>query len=73
VGSFVKPVNLDALVYHGLWHTFATWLLTDGAPIQHVQAQLGHATIVQTRIPTRTSSRRENRPRSSDRTEGREC
>ena len=34
--------------YHSTRHTFATWLLSDGADMRWVQAQLGHATIAQT-------------------------
>ncbi len=34
--------------YHATRHTFATWLLSDGADVRFVQAQLGHASIAQT-------------------------
>ena len=34
--------------YHATRHTFATWLLSDGADMRWVSQQLGHATISQT-------------------------
>jgi integrase len=34
--------------YHSTRHTFATWLLSDGADLRWVQQQMGHATIAQT-------------------------
>jgi len=34
--------------YHSTRHTFATWLLTDGADIRWVSHQMGHASIGQT-------------------------
>ncbi len=34
--------------YHATRHTYATWLLEDGADLRWVQAQMGHASIEQT-------------------------
>jgi len=34
--------------YHATRHSFATWMLDEGADVRWVQAQLGHATIAQT-------------------------
>jgi hypothetical protein len=34
--------------YHSTRHTYATWLLEDGADLRWVQSQMGHATIGQT-------------------------
>jgi integrase len=34
--------------YHATRHTYATWLLSDGADLRWVQQQLGHASIGQT-------------------------
>jgi integrase len=34
--------------YHATRHSYATWMLDEGADVRWVQAQLGHATIAQT-------------------------
>lgn len=34
--------------YHATRHTYATWLLADGADLRWVQSQLGHASVAQT-------------------------
>ena len=36
--------------FHTLRHTFASWLVTQGVPLRHVQAYLGHASIRTTEI-----------------------
>jgi hypothetical protein len=34
--------------YHATRHTYATWLLADGADLRWVQSQMGHASVAQT-------------------------
>jgi len=34
--------------YHATRHSYATWLLEDGADLRWVQRQMGHATVGQT-------------------------
>lgn len=36
--------------FHTLRHTFASWLVTQGVPLRHVQAYLGHVSIQTTEI-----------------------
>ena len=36
--------------FHSLRHTYASWLVTAGVPLRHVQAYLGHASIRTTEI-----------------------
>lgn len=55
-GHFVESVWQPLLAkagipyrkYHATRHSFATWMLDEGADVRWVQAQLGHATIAQT-------------------------
>jgi len=44
----LKRAKLSYRPYHSTRHTFATWLLSDGADLRWVQQQLGHATVAQT-------------------------
>src|SRR5262249_6209948 len=55
-GRFVESIwqpllakaGLPYRKYHATRHSFATWMLDEGADVRWVQAQLGHATIAQT-------------------------
>lgn len=44
----VRQSGLPYRKYHATRHTYATWLLEDGADIRWVSRQMGHATIKQT-------------------------
>ncbi|HJY46674.1 MAG TPA: site-specific integrase [Propionibacteriaceae bacterium] len=44
----MRKSGLPVRNYHATRHTYATWLLEDGANIHWVSQQLGHATIKQT-------------------------
>lgn len=44
----LSKAGLTYRPYHSTRHTFATWLLSDGADLRWVSQQLGHATIAQT-------------------------
>jgi integrase len=44
----LSKAGLPYRKYHATRHTFATWLLSDGADLRWVQQQMGHATIGRT-------------------------
>jgi uncharacterized membrane protein YdjX (TVP38/TMEM64 family) len=44
----LSKAGLPYRKYHATRHTYATWLLSDGADLRWVQQQMGHATIGQT-------------------------
>jgi integrase len=44
----LSKAGLPYRKYHATRHSYATWLLADGADLRWVQAQMGHASIGQT-------------------------
>ncbi len=44
----LQATGLQYRKYHSTRHTYATWLLSDGADLRWVQQQMGHATIGRT-------------------------
>jgi integrase len=46
--TLLAKAGLPYRKYHSTRHTFATWLLTDGADIRWVSHQIGRASISQT-------------------------
>jgi integrase len=44
----LSKAGLPYRKYHATRHTYATWLLSDGADLRWVQQQMGHASIGQT-------------------------
>lgn len=51
--KYVRLLGLDdRLNLHSLRHTFATWLVQEGAPVYEVQKLLGHSNISVTQVYT---------------------
>lgn len=46
--DIVRQYSLPSITFHGLRHTFASYMLTKGVNIKVIQEQLGHATIHET-------------------------
>jgi integrase len=44
----LSKAGLPYRKYHSTRHTYASWLLEDGADLRWVQLQMGHASIKQT-------------------------
>jgi integrase len=47
-GDACEAAGVGDARLHDLRHTFASWLVQDGVPLQEVQRLLGHASIVTT-------------------------
>jgi integrase/recombinase XerD len=59
IKEIAKRAEVDAKVYpHALRHTYATYLLNNGAPLEVVQEFLGHSKIETTKIYCRLSGER---------------
>lgn len=54
---YVRKLNLDDRLHlHSLRHSFATWLIQDGASIYEVQKLLGHSSVKTTEIYSHLAS-----------------
>lgn len=45
MNQFIEENNLPHVTMHGLRHTYASMLISEGVPISEVSAQLGHASV----------------------------
>lgn len=64
-GVIVKQYNLPKITFHGLRHTFASYMLSQNINIKVIQEQLGHKNIKET-LNTYSHIDREQKERASE-------